>query len=255
MSCARTRQMLDAWLDGELDAATAGEMSAHIGTCPDCSARREEREQLRAMVRKHAPHFAATNRLKDAVRQGAIAVQAPVVKRIPGWRHVFGGAMLAAACAAVVTSMLLRHGRIVDGADVQEEQLVAGHVASLARANPVDVTSSDQHVIKPWFHGKIDFAPAVRDLSAQGFKLRGARLDNLGGRQAVAVVYQIRQHPINLFVWRERNDAASPLKALTVHGFEVVRWSAGGLAYAAIADIDVHELEQFARLIQVPSSP
>jgi anti-sigma factor RsiW len=230
MSCARTRQMLDAWHDGELDAATAAEMNAHIGICPDCSTRRAEREQLRSILRRQAPRFVASD-------------------------NVFGAAMLAAACAAVVTSMLLRHGGIDAGADVRQEQLVARHVASLARVNPVDVASSDQHVVKPWFHGKIDFAPAVRDLSAHGISLRGARLDSLGGQQAVAVVYQVRQHPINLFVWRDSADAPIPIKAMTARGFSIVTWSVGGLAYAAIADIDVRELEQFARLIQAPPAP
>ena len=141
-----------------------------------------------------------------------------------------------------------------NGTAALREQLVARHVASLARASPVDVAASDRHVVKPWFQGKVDFSPAVRDLSAQGFVLRGARLDRLAGEQAVAVVYQVRQHPINLFVWRDTGDRAVPLAFSSARGFSLATWRDGGLAYAAVSDVEPGDLERFARDIQAPRS-
>ena len=259
MICSGIKQRLDAWLDGELDPATSAEIEAHIAACPDCLAIRDERNHVRETVRLGAPRYAASAALKQAVMQSSRHAAATThintaKSRLksggPSWWQTLGLVAVTAACSALVTLTVLRSGNGDGGTELRHEQIVARHVIALARTSPVDVASSDQHVVKPWFQGKIDFAPAVRNLDAEGFVLRGARLDNLDGQQAVAVVYQIRQHPISLYVWRSKNDRDVPSHLDTARGFGVVTWQGGGLAYAAISDVEPQELERFAQNIQ-----
>ena len=112
----------------------------------------------------------------------------------------------------------------------------------------MDVPSSDQHTVKPWFAGKLDFSPCVKDLKAQGFELKGARLDYVDNRPVAAIVFQRRQHLINLFVWPETLKRLSAMASFAQNGFNIVRWSSGGLEYWAISDMNAEELAQFARL-------
>lgn len=256
MNCTHAKQMLDAMLDGELDASTSAELVAHLAACPECVARKAERDAVRARVRAAAPHFVASPLLRQSVLQAAQSAGYAATRVThdvrPTWWQTFG---LAASVCLVSVVLTLLVTRAPVGARTQGEQLVARHVASLARASPVDVASSDRHVIKPWFHGKIDFAPAVRDLAAQGFTLRGARLEHVDGNEAVAVVYQIRQHPINLFVWSAASVTNTAPEQAVVRGFSTIRWHADGLAYVAVSDVELGELARFAREVTVGATP
>jgi anti-sigma factor RsiW len=133
------------------------------------------------------------------------------------------------------------------------EQVVASHVASLGTARRLtEIPSGDRHAVKPWFQGKVDFAPAVRDLSAEGYVLLGGRLDHVGGGQAAAIVYRVREHVINLFVWRAGAPADEPLSVTPARGFSLATWTESGLRFAAISDTDAREIERFARLVRSP---
>jgi anti-sigma factor RsiW len=132
--------------------------------------------------------------------------------------------------------------------DRTPELAVMRHVAALSSSSMVQVTSGDRHTIKPWFQGKVDFAPPVRDLTAEGFTLLGARLDSVGTTQAAAVVYRIRNHPIDLYVWPGEVGQATPLQITLYRGFGVAHWSGNGLHFAAVSDVDPRDLERFARL-------
>ena len=262
MSCARVRKMLDAWMDGELDAATSTAIASHLAACPDCLARKAEREQLRTLVQVAAPRYKASVTLRESVIRTAKegARKRPTRNTIarPSWWQTFGLALAAGAVSAATTLLFVRMPAD-DRTNVPlQEQLAERHVISLARANIVDVASADRHVIRPWFQGRIDFSPAVRDLSAQGFVLRGARLDNLAGQQSVAVVYQLRDHPINLFVWRNRADQPERGESVVVshaRGFSIASWHKGGLSFAAISDVESGEIERFAREMEKSVEP
>lgn len=270
MTCLRTRQMLDAWLDGELDAGTSVALAQHAAGCAECGALRNTREDLRGALRA-APRHAAPLSLRRAVGAGFEAARRPVPQRfvpqwlVPQWLVSRAPRMLAwwqalllagatGALAVLGTAFVLVGPGREEAATSLREQMVARHVAALASNHLIDVASSDRHVVKPWFQGKVDFAPQVRDLSAQGFALEGARLDQVGGRTAVAVVYRIREHPINLFVWRRADGRAdgrdAALDLAIVRGFSVAAWSAGGLDYAAVSDADAGELRRFAGELQ-----
>ena len=126
-----------------------------------------------------------------------------------------------------------------------ESQLVDAQVRSLEVQHLVDVPTSDRHVVKPWFNGKIDFAPPVVDLIAQGFPLAGGRLDHLAGRDVAAIVYRRRAHVINLFVWNGAGPAAPTLSRR--EGYSLVHWGANGLTFWAVSDVDSADLLTFQK--------
>lgn len=249
MNCTRLTQVLDAYLDGELDRATGEEIAQHLAHCPACTALRSERDALKQRLRAQAPYFAAPAALGAAVRHSLMAASEGTAHRTrrPSWLQAGVLAAVAALVSALAGYWLAQP--LPDA--TMREQVVASHVASLNDVRRLtDVTSVDQHVVKPWFQGKVDFAPVVRDLSAEGYALVGARLDHVARRQAVAVVYRVRNHLVNLFVWRAAGNAPEALAVSTVRGFGVATWAGGGLRFGAASDIDTHELERFARLVQ-----
>jgi anti-sigma factor RsiW len=154
----------------------------------------------------------------------------------------------AAAVAGLITGLWLAQ----PGSDAAlHDDVVASHVASLRDARRLTaIASDDRHAIKPWFQGKVDFAPAVRNLADDGFALLGARLDHVGGRQAAALVYRIRNHVINVFVWRATDGHDTALVTAVARGYSVTAWADGGLRYAAISDVDPRDVERLARLLR-----
>jgi anti-sigma factor RsiW len=255
VNCARTGRLLDAWLDDELDARTRDEMAEHIAGCAECAARRAERTSLlhtlrTAPVRHTAPHaFAAALRRElehaDTSRLG------------PRGRPTWWAATAIAAVAASAGAAAMFAWLYTAGLDGPQHQAVASHVAALAAAHGrtdrlVQIEATDRHVVRPWFQGKVDFSPPVRDLAADGFVLVGARLDRIDARPAAVVVYRTRNHPVELFVWRA-NGAPAPAQFFTDRGYGVVLWAEQGLRFAAVSDVDAGDLERFARLLQSDS--
>jgi anti-sigma factor RsiW len=241
VNCARLRQVLDGWLDGELDPATGAEIERHVRGCPACAVLKEGRVVLGQQLRGELPRYRAPARLAHEIH----AATAP--------RRDLGRLRAAAAALAIaVVSAAGGYwaGRPAPGGSVRE-QVVASHVASLgASRRLVEIASADRHAVKPWFQGKVDFAPVVRDLSSEGYVLLGARLDHVAGGQATAIVYRVRQHVINLYVWRAATQEDEPLAVAPARGFSLATWSSAGLRFAAIADTDAREMERFARLVR-----
>ena len=259
MSCARTRQLLDAWIDDELDPTTADEIGRHIAACPGCAELRAEREALSRRLRNLAPRFTAPPALRESVRAQLHAAGCDAGKTIrprtgPTWWQAAAMGGVAAGVAVLTTYWMLR----IAPDDSVREQTVNRHVAALtlARADParlVDVASTDRHEVKPWFEGRIDFSPPVRDLAAQGFVLLGGRVDEAADGRTAAVVYRIRQHTVELFVSRAAVDSVEAPRSSTLRGFGVVTWAEGGLRFAAVSDVDPRDLQRFAEAVRSPS--
>jgi anti-sigma factor RsiW len=160
------------------------------------------------------------------------------------WR--WAAVPLAATLAAALSWSVATHQGGSSGENIVLAELVSGHVRSLMADHLVDVATSDQHTVKPWLSSKVDFSPPVPDLAAAGFPLAGGRLDYLDNRAVVALVYHARQHVIDLFVWPEDKTGEVAPRALAKHGYNVLRWTSGGMNYWAISDVNAADLKSFA---------
>jgi anti-sigma factor RsiW len=249
MNCIETRQVIDAYVDEALDASTRLDLTEHLAACTDCARLHAERNALSQRLRAVLPRYLAPAKLRrrleridsDAPRVAAARVRAP------SWPQTIGAMVIVAVVCIAIGYELGRPSNVDSFADL----IVANHVASLAQNGVLtDIASSDRHTVKPWLQGKIDFAPTVIDLSARGYALVGARLGTLRSQQAVAIVYKIRNHYINVYAWRAPNSAAPEPVVTQARGFGLVTWSNGGLSYAAISDIDARELREFTMLLR-----
>lgn len=231
MSCREARDLLHGYLDGELDLAAALDFERHLRGCPACERALANQKILRSAIRSQAPYFKAPASLKRRVRP---------VRWAP---------MLALAAALVLmlagTWITLRARQ---GSDLVALEVVSGHVRSLMANHLTDVPSSDRHTVKPWFLGKLDFSPDVKDLGPQGFPLIGGRLDYVAQQPAAALVYQRGKHIINLFVWKSEGR---PEGRESRQGYNLTHWNSGGLSYWAVSDVNSADLEQFSKLMQV----
>jgi len=237
--CEEARLLLQAELDGELEPARIAGLAAHVAACPACAATRQELGALSRQLRGAMAYHPAPDRLRAAVRTRLGAPPAGP----PRWRAPaagFAAGFALAACLALVV-VLPRQG------DAPVDELVASHIRALQATHLLDVASTDQHTVKPWFDGRLDFAPPVRDLAADGFVLEGGRLDYLDGRPVAALVYRRARHVLNLFIWPTAEGDAPP-GASTTQGYIALRWTEAGMRHAVVSDLNRAELDRFVRL-------
>lgn len=241
MNCNDIRQVLDAYVDGELGAERCLEFEAHQAACAHCAGALRMRRALHEAVARQAPYYRAPRALREriAARLGEPERRAARRNWIP-W---------AVAAATVMAVSVLGTWKLLTREDALAGEIVSSHVRSLMAEHLTDVRSSDQHTVKPWFAGKVDFAPEAPDLAERGFPLAGGRLDYIGGRPVAAVVYRRRQHVINVFLWPAAGPGTQP-RAGQVRGFNLVRWTHGGLSYSAVSDLNGRELLELAALLR-----
>jgi anti-sigma factor RsiW len=248
MTCDSAQVFLEAYVDRELDAPTSLNMEEHLRTCESCSRLQARLEELRRVIAAESPRYRAPENLRRRI-QSDLRASAPSV----GLRkkHVFDWKWAAIAASVLVSAVALWQMQSHQGQDRETsiaKEIVSSHVRSLMANHLVDEPSSDQHTVKPWFAGKLDFSPAVKNLDAQGFAVAGGRLDYMGNRPVAAIVYRRRQHVINVFVWPSPLPPAAPRNSVTVNGFNTVNWVSEGMRYWAISDLNKQELELFSRL-------
>ena len=236
-SCADREMLLHALLDNELDAANAAAIETHLRGCSDCAARFERLRALHGGLRDEALRYKAPIGLIDRIESVL-----PAPTRANPWRARLGWAG-GGAGVAMAASLALMLTTAQPVSPELEQQLVASHVRSLLADHLVDIPTSDRHLVKPWFNGKINFSPPTPNLAAQGFPLVGGRLDYIGDRTVAAIIYRRRLHTINLFVWPATSD--DPATTMQMEGYSVRHWIRDGLSYYAVSDVAPADLALF----------
>ena len=253
MSCQEAQDLLDGYLDGELDLVRSLELEQHLQACGSCSQAYRNHQTLRSAIRTGSLYFTPPVHLQTRVRSALRGAS-----RAAGRPHIWSWRWLSiAASLAFVALMLWRLVPALPGFstdDLLTQELIAGHVRSLMVSHLTDVPSSDQHTVKPWFEGKLDFSPLVADTTEQGFPLIGGRLDYIGNRPVAALVYRYQQHVINLFIWPSTQQGDVGESTLTRQGFQLIHWAKAGMSYWAVSDLNARQLHEFARAVRRQAS-
>ncbi|MBB4262100.1 MULTISPECIES: anti-sigma factor [unclassified Bradyrhizobium] len=241
MTCDEARILLHALLDNELDAGHAREVEAHIASCPDCAAELAAQREMQRELANTSLRYTAPASLRTRIEASLPQPQRQQPTRRSVLRGFAMGSAVSALAATGIVAIVLRQ----DDQQRILSEVVSAHLRSLQAGHLTDVISTDQHTVKPWFNGKLDVAPPVIDLTAQGFTLVGGRLDYIDARAIGAVVYKRRQHVINLFVAQTASTEHRPPKTQTTQGFNCRRWGERGLNFWAVSDIGADELAEF----------
>jgi anti-sigma factor RsiW len=247
--CTAARQRLEAYLDGELDAPGALALEQHLAACTTCRARLEQLRVLGAGLRVSAPYHRAPDALRARLKAMAGSNLPASAKRRHDWQR--WSLPLAAGLVLAITLNLAWNAQRSDRA--LDEDVIAAHVRSLQLTHLTDVISTDQHTVRPWFNGKLDYAPPVQDLAADGFPLVGGRLDYLDHREVAALVYRRRQHVINVFVWPDARSGRSPPHSSEHDGYTLARWSDKGMRWFVVSDLNAAELREFCEHLRAAS--
>jgi anti-sigma factor RsiW len=257
MECAEALRV-QAYFDGEVDAATAFDAERHLGTCAECQSLLHDLKQTRSLLRGSVTLAAAPVALRDRLSRALDqeSQDRPVQR---GGRHQSagrsrhfwvgvlsgaGGSVIAAGLAFVVFSFLFNNRLVND--------LVADHTHSLLASHLIDVVSTDQHTVKPWFAGRTDVSPVVADFTAQGYRLLGGRVDDLNHHRAAVTVYQHGRHVINVFSWAG-GETAVP-QDVTRNGYHLAFWQSGNVEYCAVSDTGWNELQALTSLLQAQAA-
>ncbi len=263
MNCPQAQALLQPYVDGELDLVNTLAVEEHLQTCTACRQMQRSLLTLQEAISGEALYYKAPaqlqKRLQLAIRDAN--QRAPDRPRLPAFRlPVFQGSgafqqwrWVSVAAALVIVALVgwgvgyTQHTATLDDALAQE--VLASHVRSLMATHLTDVASSDHHTVKPWFDGKLDFAPNVQDLAQTGFPLVGGRLDYLDGRPVAALVYQHGAHFINLFSWPSSGADTAP-RVNVSQGYNLMQWRQAGMTYWAVSDMSADELQGFVKLQQ-----
>ena len=255
MRCDDMHELISPYIDGELGLVKTTEIERHLQDCAVCMREYKNYSALRTGLRGAGLYFKAPegleNRLRSAVRSVAEGEGGTGWFRgwFRGWR-LFAVAAAAAVILLVAGVVGIRWSSTRAENDRLAQAVVANHIRSLMANHLTDVVSTDQHTVKPWFNGKLDFSPPVKDLESAGFPLVGGRLDYLANRPVAALVYQRRQHFINLFIWPSDQGDAGEVEETPRQGYNVIHWNYQGSACWAVSDLNVAELQQFVTAIQ-----
>ena len=239
---------VQAAIDGELDAIAMAEMETHWETCPSCAALRDELADLSKRVRAESEYEPAPAAFRAALlRQLRTGTPIPAPRRsladrIGGFWQAIAGFTAGASIAAASVLFLMAPA----GPDFGN-LVVADHVRALQPGHLLDVASNNQHNVRPWFNGKLDFAPPVKNLSDLGYPLAGGRLDYLNGRTIAVLIYQRRLHPIEMLIWPDGSTADTLPVREVKSGYTLYHWSSGGMTIWVISDLIDPELGDFVQ--------
>lgn len=250
MNCIEARRLLHAYIDAELDAENSLGVEQHLRDCAGCSRSYHHYLALRTAIREGSLYFSTPEllqrRIQSSIRKADQSTG--VLKRV-SWRALSVAAALLFALFGV-WGLFQWWSTTSSTANAQAREVLDSHIRSLLSNHLVDVTSSDQATVKPWFTGKLGFAPPVINLNAQGYPMLGGRLDYMNDHMTAAIVYKCGSHVINLFFWPSTQQEESAMNTTTLRGYNLTHWTAYGMNCWAVSDLEVGKLHQFVQLIQ-----
>jgi len=233
MTCEDVRAMLDAYVDGELDLVHSIEVQKHLESCGACSITVDNHQALRR-----------------AIQSGSLYYQAPPMKRLvpaaTNLRRTYS--MVAVAASLLIAGFFV--GRLQPRQRNSAQEILDSHLRSLMPGHLADVQSTDQHTVKPWFNGKLNFSPPVSDFAPQGFPLTGGRVDSIDGHEVAALIYRRGLHVINAYVWPSAGARDTAIDKTALQGYNVMHWKRAGLEWWLISDLNVTELASLAALLR-----
>ena len=246
MNCQQARPLIDFYADGELDAAGILELEKHISDCPTCALAWRNAQTLKKSLKQDALFFTAPTELRRAIKT-ELRSQVETAPRWNFWNWNWLTTTttgIAIACLALLLTLSLTRP---SAEQRLTQEIVSSNIRSLMADHMLDVLSTDQHTVKPWFNGKLDFSPPVKDLAAQGFPLIGGRLDYIGGHSVAALVFHRNKHVINLFIWPANGKGTKPSVAAAIQGYNVIHWSKAEMTFWAVSDLNEKELMEFVQ--------
>ena len=248
MTCGEAGPLLHARLDNELDMAGSANIDLHLADCRVCAAQyaalQSLHEEIAGADLSYVPGIALQRRL-----EARFLHEKRAQFRFPTMNWLSSSITAAAAIAAVALLVSIPILRIGNATDAIATEILDNHLRALEPMHQVDVPSSDQHTVKPWFQGKTSFSPPVPDLSNDDFILVGGRLEVIHQQPAAAIVYRRRQHVIDLYV-SPSAGADSDTQLRDVGGYHLLHWMQNNMSYWAVSDVDPTDLRRFAELIR-----
>ena len=246
MNCQQAKLLIDPYADGELEAAAILEFEQHLHSCPACTLALRNLQSLKKTLKQDALYFTAPAELRKRIKS-ELPSPAKTAPRWPAWNWnklttAMSGAF--AVCLALLLTVTLF--RPSSDQSVAHE-VASSHIRSLMAGHLMDVVSTDQHTVKPWFNGRLDFSPPVKDLAQREFPLAGGRLDYMDGRNVAALVFQRHKHVINLFIWPAKEKASKPASITPIQGYNLIHWSDAQMTFWAVSDLNESELMQFVQ--------
>lgn len=253
--CPEWELMLNGFVDGELDAAHSLQLERHLVTCASCAGRLGRLRAQKRIVGQSGVRWRAPDHVRAQVLAGLAREAATPARRSVGsapvaharWRNVVAFVRqwsFVPSLAALAAALLLVVAPVQDRSSIQDE-ILSSHVRSLLVDHLTDVATSDQHTVKPWFNGKVDFSPPVVDLASQGFPLVGGRVDYVGGRVVPVLVYKRNGHLVNVFIW-PAPPAGTAMASRD--GYNMETWSREGLTFWAVSDASAADVHKFAEV-------
>jgi anti-sigma factor RsiW len=246
MNCQHAKPLIDPYADGELDAAGILELEKHIHDCPSCALAWRNAQSLKKALTQEALFFTAPTELRRAIK-AELRSQVETKSRWSFWNWNWlttATTSVATACLALLLTVTLTRP---SAEQRLTQEVVSNNIRSLMADHILDVVSTDQHTVKPWFNGKLDFSPPVKDLAAQEFPLIGGRLDYIGGRSVAALVFHRHKHVINLFIWPVNEKDSKPAVDASIQGYNVIHWSEAKMTFWAVSDLNKKELMEFVQ--------
>ena len=254
MKCAEARSRIAGYVDNELDNLECMRLDSHVSACGPCQHERTQQVFVSQELRRELTRFRAPARLhrrvRDSLRKDRATAQ-------PWWRRMGGSALVPAAgvaFAALFSANIFILASVPSAEDRLAGNVLDSHLRALMTARPIDVASSDQHTVKPWYAGRLDFSPPVTDYAAEGFPLIGGRVDYVDGRSVAALVYQHHKHVVDAFIWPSAGSSPKAPAVLAQRGYNLVHWTRDGMTYWLASDLETPELMHLEALLASSSS-